>query len=210
MLIKNCGLRTASAVDTAIASGAQFLGFVFHPASPRHLQINEAAMLCRTLPAHVKRVAVMVNPTDDALRTLLSQWRPDYVQLHGDESPQRVQAVREHSGLHIIKALGVATTADVTRANDYVSVADMLLFDTKHLDLPGGSGQSFDWSLLAGLSLPLPWFLSGGLHVGNVAEALRITGARAVDVSSGIEAARGVKDAQKIIAFNHTALRCAP
>lgn len=207
-LIKNCGLKTEPDVHAAISSGASFLGFVIHPASPRHVSAHDAAALCRDVPAHVKSVAVIVDPSDEMLRQLFTQWRPHLLQLHGGESPARMNTIKQQSGLQIIKAIGVAEAADVEQAHDYQDLADMLLFDTKHLDLPGGSGVSFDWGLVARREWPVPWFLSGGLHTDNVAEALRITRAPMVDVSSGIEASRGVKDAQKIAAFNETVRQC--
>lgn len=205
--IKNCGLRTPDDVSVAIRSGASFLGFVIYPASPRHLDRRDAAALCRDLPSSISSVAVMVDPSDDDLQQILSVWRPDMIQLHGHESPERAHAIAHQSGCKIIKAIAVSNAHDIKAAATYQDIAHSVLFDTKHLDMPGGSGQSFDWELLRDIQLAVPWFLSGGLDVENIEAALRITRAPMVDVSSGIESRRGVKDSLKIIAFNEKVRR---
>lgn len=199
--IKNCGIKTPGALDASLRSGAEYIGFILHPESPRNIAPDVAATLAQSLPSSVQSVAVMVNPTNEALDTLLSIWRPDLLQLHGDEPPHRVSSIRAHTSLPVIKALPVATADDVQKAKHYYTLADMLLFDTK-TEQHGGSGQSFDWTLLKGAQFPLPWFLSGGLNAENVGEALHITAAPMVDVSSGIESGRGIKDHAKIAAFN--------
>lgn len=200
--IKNCGLNTEASVQAAVQSGADFAGFMQYPPSPRHITLAQAAEFACQLPAAVQSVAVLVNPTDTELSALLREWRPGLLQLHGEETPLRLSAIREQSGLPVIKAISVATMDDVTSARQYQTVADMLLFDTKHDTVRGGSGVAFDWGLLASLSISKPWFLSGGLDAANVVEAVRRTRAPMVDVSSGIESSRGVKDPDKIHLFN--------
>lgn len=189
-------------VDAAMRSGADYLGFILYPPSPRHVSLEVAAELTRTLPPHISTVAVLVNPDNAELQQLFSVWRPDMLQLHGDEPPRRVAAIKRTWQLPVIKSLPMALREDVDKINDYSAVADYLLLDTKDNGLRGGTGRPFDWSLLQEVKLPLPWFLSGGLTSDNVAEGLRITQAPMVDVSSGIESARGVKDPAKIATFN--------
>ncbi len=200
--IKNCGINTPEAVSAAVESGADYLGFMQYPPSPRHIHSTDAAAFSAHLPSHVKSVAVMVNPTDGQLRQLLQEWQPDILQLHGDETPERVSTIRQLTSLPIIKAINIATLDDVNATRIFQPVADMLLFDTKHDSVRGGSGIAFDWGLLASQSLTKPWFLSGGLDAANVVEAVTRTRAPMVDVSSGIESSRGVKDPTKITAFN--------
>ena len=192
------------AVDAAMRSGADYLGFIFYPPSPRHVSLDAAAGLTRSLPAHISTVPVLVNPDDAELQQLFSVWRPDMLQLHGDEPPRRVSAIKRTWQVPTIKSLPMAARVDAAQINDYSAVADYVLLDTKDNGLRGGTGRPFDWSLLQEVTLPLPWFLSGGLTSDNVEEGLRITRAPMVDVSSGIESARGVKDPAKIAAFNET------
>jgi phosphoribosylanthranilate isomerase len=204
---KICGLGTAEAVDAAIAGGAAYAGFVFYPPSPRHIAPATAAALAARLPGHMKSVAVLVDPTDDALAALLAAFRPDFLQLHGHESPERTAAVKQKTGLGVIKAVPVASAADLDRAQDYSGVADMVLLDAKAPEgmdgaLPGGNGLRFDWDLIAQApTLPPLWILSGGLDAGNVSEAISVTRAALVDVSSGVEDRPGVKSPVKIKAF---------
>ncbi len=200
--IKNCGLSTAETVQAAHESGAEFLGFVHYTDSPRHVDAITAHNLTLDLPSQVKTVAVLVDPSDTLLDALLKNWRPHYLQLHGDESIERLETIRTRYGLPIIKAVGIAHADDISHALTYQHHADMLLLDTKHEAMRGGSGQSFDWSLLDGIQLSVPWFLSGGLDASNVVEALTRTRAPMVDISSGIESSRGIKDVAKIIHFN--------
>ena len=207
---KVCGLSTPDAVDAAVAGGAAFVGFVFFPSSPRHVTPGKAAELARAVPPSTKKVAVVVDPTDDELHTVARSLDPDLLQLHGQESPERVAAIRDRFGCGIIKAISVADTEDIVAAKNYEAVANMVLFDAKPRavdPLPGGNARSFDWSLLAGIELGLPWFLSGGLNAGNLADAVGATGARLVDVSSGVESTRGTKDPAMIAAFLATARR---
>lgn len=203
--IKNCGLKTPADMDCAIGSGANFLGFVLHESSIRHIRARDASALTRHLPASVQSVAVMVNPSDEALKQTLDEWHVSMIQLHGSESPERCAEIRERYGLPVIKAISIKQRDDVAEAAQYHTAADYLLFDTKHPTLAGGTGEAFDWQLLHGLQTPLPWFLSGGLHAGNIEQALQITGARRVDVSSGIEGKKGVKDHYKMREFNQLA-----
>ena len=203
-LIKNCGLNSAQAIEAAITQGADFLGFIHYPPSPRHISPSHVSRFLSPHSATPSKVAVTVNASNQELQDIIAAYKPDYLQLHGDESPERTQEIRTLFGLPLIKAIAVMTSDDVTQAHSYETLVDYLLFDTKtpNASVHGGSGVSFDWSLLADNTLNCPYFLSGGLHADNVTEALRITDAPAVDVSSGIELHRGVKDATKIAQFN--------
>jgi phosphoribosylanthranilate isomerase len=202
--IKNCGLRTATDVQVAMESGAEFIGFVIYPPSPRHIAPRDAAALASRLRSHVQSVAVLVDPSDEELMGLLQEWKPDILQLHGDETPERTAEIRLRLGLPVIKAMGIATETDVLALNAYFHTADYLLLDTKHTHERGGTGIPFDWGLLSTLECPIPWFLSGGLDADNVVQAVTRTRAPMVDVSSGIESSRGVKDPEKIRRFNAT------
>lgn len=198
---KICGLSTAPAVDAAIAGDAAWLGFIFFPKSPRHVEPEQAAALMRRAPARVGKVGVLVDP-DDALIAHVLTAGVTVLQLHGHETPERIAALRRH-GVELWKAIPVRTRADLDAAARYRGAADRILYDAKTPPgtLPGGMGMRFDWTLLDGFAHPLPWLLSGGLDTDNVAEAVGITGARAVDASSGVESAPGVKDVDKIAAF---------
>lgn len=200
---KICGITTRPALDACVQHGAAFVGFMFHAPSPRTITANDAQSLAQALPTSTASVAVMVDPEDAWLDALLADFRPNYLQLHGSESPQRVQELRARTGLPIIKALRIASADDLTAASHYESCADMLLLDAKLPDpnVLGGSGHAFDWSVLDGFAPAQPWFLAGGLTIGNVDDALMRTKARYLDISSGVESAKGVKDTQKIIAF---------
>ena len=202
--VKICGLRDAAAVDAAVAAGAAYLGFVFFPKSPRNVDVDTAAALAATVPPGVAKVALTVDADDAALDALTAAVPLDMLQLHGSESPERVAEVRARYGLPVMKAVGVATAEDLPRLDTYARVADQILVDAKPppgADLPGGNGLAFDWRLIAGRRWPVPWMLAGGLTPDNVAEAIRATGARQVDVSSGVESAPGVKDPELIRAF---------
>lgn len=204
--IKICGLTDAASVQAAAQAGAAYAGFVHFPASPRHVALEKAAALQALLPAAMRSVCVLVDPDDTLLEQVASRLSPHYIQLHGDEPPERLRAIRERfPKTGIIKALKVRASDDVAQAMRYTAHADMLLFDAKPPQLagmlPGGNGLAFDWALLANREFPLPWLLSGGLNAENVGAALRQTGARMVDVSSGVESSPGVKDAALIHAF---------
>lgn len=203
--VKICGVNTPESVDAAVAAGARYVGFVFYPPSPRAVTPDLAAQLARRLPTGVRAVGLFVEPGDPELDETLSKVPLDLLQLHGGETPGRVAEVREAISLPVMKAVRVADAEDVTAAAAFVDAVDILLFDAKPpknvTALPGGNGIAFDWSLLAGKTWPVPWMLSGGLTVENVAAAVAATGAPAVDTSSGVEARPGVKDVDKIHAF---------
>ena len=203
-LAKICGLTTPEAVGAALQGGAAYLGFVFFPNSPRNLGVPAAAELAAPARGRTKVVALLVDPSADLVDDVVRVLRPDMLQLHGRETPERVAALRDTHGLPVIKALGVRQGTDLDAAPAYDGVADHLMLDAKppeDADRPGGHGGSFDWSILQGRTFSRPWFLAGGLTPANVADAVRVTGAPMVDVSSGVESAPGVKDAALIAAF---------
>ena len=198
---KICGLSTADTVDAAVRCGASHVGFVFFPKSPRDIEPGRAGQLAT--PSHVERIGVFVDPDDALLTHAVAGARLTGVQLHGEETPERVAAVKARLGVTVWKAIPVRTRADLDAAAHFRGVADRILYDarTPKGALPGGMGLRFDWTLLDGFSHPLPWALSGGIDAGNVADAVGITGARLVDTSSGVESAPGIKDVDKIAAF---------
>lgn len=203
--IKICGLSTPDAVDAAAAGGASHAGFIFFERSPRHVTPDDAAPLAaRAKAAGVVTVAVTVDADDAELDRIVRTVRPDMLQLHGSESPERVAAVRARHGLPVMKAFAISGRDDLKKLDAYRGVADRFLLDAKPpkgSDLPGGNGVSFDWSLLASLDADTDYMLSGGLDAGNVGEALGIAGPPGIDVSSGVESAPGIKDAGLIEAF---------
>lgn len=212
--IKICGLRTATTVDAAVASGAAFVGFVFYPRSPRAVRPSEAAELATRVPPTVRKVGLVVDEDDATLDAIVATTPLDMLQLHGAESPERTAAIRARLGLPVMKAIPVADAADIDGAYAYAEAADWLLFDAKPPAdrpdaLPGGNAIHFEWDLLAGRSFPLPWMLSGGLSPESVVTAVERSGATAVDVSSGVESARGVKEPELIRAFCE-AVRAGP
>lgn len=202
--VKICGLRDAAMLDAAVQAGAAYVGLVFFEKSPRNVTLAQAAALAAMVPAGVAKVALVVNADDAQLDALLAQVPVDILQLHGSESLARVTALKARYGLPVMKAVGVAGPDDLAALDAYAQVADLLLVDAKPpkgADLPGGNGLSFDWRLIAGRRWPVPWMLAGGLTPANVAQAVALTGAGQVDVSSGVESAPGVKDAALIAAF---------
>ncbi len=204
LLVKICGLSTPETLDVALEAGADMVGFVFFPPSPRNISFETARALGARVKDRAKRVANIVDPDDTLLEQIVAALKPDILQLHGHETPQRVAAIRESFGLPVMKALAIETKSDLAAIPPYTGVVDRLLFDARPpraATRPGGLGKPFDWYLLEGLDLPVPYMLSGGLDPVNVAEALRITRAPGVDVSSGVESAPGVKDPEKIRAF---------
>ncbi|MCV2882178.1 phosphoribosylanthranilate isomerase [Actibacterium sp. XHP0104] len=209
--VKICGLKTAEHVAAAVAAGATYVGFVFFPKSPRNVSVEQAAELAFDVPPGVAKVGLVVDADDATLDAIMDRVPLDMLQLHGHESPQRVADLRARYGLPVMKAIGVADAQDLDQIDAYAAVADQLLIDAKPpkgADLPGGNGLSFDWRLLAARKYwTRPWMLAGGLTPDNVAEAARLTGARQVDVSSGVESAPGVKDAALIEAFVKAAAR---
>lgn len=201
---KICGLTTPETLDAALTGGAAFVGAVIFPKSPRHIDPLHAATLFERARGKAGIVAVTVDADDALLTEIALILKPDLIQLHGSETPERAMRVRTLTGAGIIRALSVRTAADIDAAAAWEPVVDHLMFDAKPPEgsaLPGGVGASFDWSLLARRSFGKPWFLAGGLTPANVAEAARITGAPLVDVSSGVESAPGVKDPTRIAAF---------
>jgi phosphoribosylanthranilate isomerase len=202
---KICGLSAEEAVTAASAGGAAYLGFVFYPPSPRAVTPQRAARLCAAIPPGIARVGLFVDADDRAIEATLTAAPIDILQFHGGESPQRVTAAKRRFGCPVMKAVAIAGLEDVLRAARYEDVADILLFDAKPPQradaLPGGNGLAFDWGLIADRPWRAPWMLSGGLTAELLPEAVRISGAAAVDVSSGVESRPGVKDLDKIRAF---------
>ena len=201
--VKICGVRDPAALDCAAAAGAAYVGFVFFPRSPRHVDPETSRSLALEAPPGLCKVALVVDP-DDAMLDVLAALPIDMVQLHGHEPPERVAAVRARLGLPVMKAVGIAGEADLAALDSYERVADQILCDAKPAPdaaLPGGTGLAFDWRLIAGRRWARPWMLAGGLTPDTVAEAIARTGARQVDVSSGVESAPGIKDAGRIGAF---------
>jgi phosphoribosylanthranilate isomerase len=210
--IKICGLMTPEAVDTALDAGADLVGFVFFPPSPRSLGFEAARALGARAQGRARKVALSVDADNDYLAASIEALKPDMLQLHGKETPERVAVVRARFRLPVMKALPIEERADLSPIRLYAAVADRLLFDARpprDATRPGGLGRSFDWTLLSGIDPGVPFMLSGGLDAGNVAEALRITRAPAVDVSSGVERAPGDKDPDKIRAFVRAARQAA-
>jgi len=208
LLIKICGLRTPEALDAALEAGADMVGFVFFPPSPRHIGAEAARRLGERVHGRAQKVALSVDATNAELDLVVQALQPDFLQLHGKESPERVAAVRSRYRLPVIKALPIETRADLSPIHIYAKVANRLLFDARaprEATRPGGLGRPFDWRLLENVAPGVPFMLSGGLDVDNVAEALRITRAPGVDVSSGVERAPGEKDPDRIRAFIHAA-----
>lgn len=202
--VKICGLRDAPLMQAAVDAGASYVGLVFFPKSPRHIEIAPAAAVARDVPAGVAKVALVVDADDAALDAITAAVPLDILQLHGAETPDRVAAIRARYGLPVMKAVGVADAGDLPQLDAYAQVADQLLVDAKppkDAVLPGGNGLSFDWRLIAGRRWPVPWMLAGGLTPDNVAKAVKLTGAGQVDVSSGVETAPGQKDAVLIKRF---------
>ncbi len=205
-MVKICGLTTAEAVAATVAGGARFAGFVFYPPSPRDVTPSRAAALVAGVAPGIARVGVFVDPDDATLDKVLAKVPLDLLQFHGSESPARLGAVKDRFRLKVMKAIKVAGEADLQAAKAYLTVADWLMFDAKppkdfQAALPGGNALAFDWELLRQRHWPLPWMLSGGLTVDNLAEAARVSRAAVLDVSSGVERRPGEKDPAKVQAF---------
>lgn len=208
--IKICGLSGEATLDAALDAGADLVGFVHFPRSPRHVSLEQGSRLARRARGRAERVVLLVDPDDTLLAAAIEALDPDWIQLHGAESPQRVAEIRARTGRAVMKAVGVAATQDLVALPAYTGVADRLLLDAKPpagADLPGGNGRSFDWDILKGVVLTSGTMLSGGLNADNVEEALARTGLAAVDVSSGVEGRPGEKDPAKIAAFVAAARR---
>jgi len=204
LTIKICGLSTLGTLDAALEAGADLVGFVFFPASPRHLSLEQASTLGPQVRGRAGKVALTVDADDASVAAIMEALRPDLLQLHGNEPPERVNAIKRRFGIPVMKVLAIADTSDLVAIEAYAPSADRLLFDarpSRDATRPGGLGMTVDWRLLERLETRLPFMLSGGLDAGNVAEALRVTRAPGVDVSSGVERAPGEKDPDKIRAF---------
>jgi phosphoribosylanthranilate isomerase len=204
LIVKICGLSTRETLDAALGAGADMVGFMFFPPSPRHLSLGVAEELGRQVKGRAQKVAVSVDADDALLENIIEVLRPDLLQLHGKESFARVRDIKAKFRLPVMKVIPVETKADLASLAGYAAVADRILFDArapKDATRPGGLGTPFDWRLLEGLDLKIPFMVSGGLNAANVAEAVRVTGAGGVDISSGVESAPGVKDVEKIHAF---------
>lgn len=208
--IKNCGLKTEAAIHEAARTGASYLGFIHHLASPRHVEIEQIARLSALAPQHLQQVVVLVDPSFDLLDEILAQVRPHFWQLHRVNDAARISEVTLRTGIPVISAISVRDRNNLISAEALETVSAHLLFDTYHPHQEGGSGQVFDWSLLQLMKPKKPWFLAGGLTAGNVQEAIRATKAPMVDVSSGIEDSPGVKSLEKIAAFNEAVLQARP
>jgi phosphoribosylanthranilate isomerase len=204
LLVKICGLSTRETLDVALGAGADMVGFVFFPPSPRHVSLETGRDLGRQVKRRALKIALTVDADDATLDNIMDALSPDIFQLHGKESVARLRDIKQKFGRPVMKAVPVATAADLAVLPGYAAVADRILFDArapKDATRPGGLGAPFDWHLLENLDLKLPYMVSGGLHAENVAEALRVTGAGGADVSSGVESAPGVKDPELIKAF---------
>jgi phosphoribosylanthranilate isomerase len=212
LLVKICGLNTESALDAALGAGADMVGFVFFPASPRHVSFDMARTLGQRARGRATKVALTVDADDTLMGAIIDALHPDLLQLHGKEPPSHVEVLRRRFGLPVMKAIAVAGKADLSAMAAYAGIADRLLFDAsapREATRPGGLGKPFDWQLLDHIESSVPFMLSGGLDAGNIAEALRITRAHGVDVSSGVERAPGEKDPDKIAAFVRAAREAA-
>jgi phosphoribosylanthranilate isomerase len=204
LTIKICGLKTPDTLDVALEAGADMVGFVFFPPSPRDLGFEAARMLGARVRGRAAKVALTVNADNDTLRDIIEALKPDLLQLHGKETPERVAVVRSRFGLPVMKALPIAERKDLSPIHLYAKVVDRLIFDARpprEATRPGGLGTTFDWNLLRNVNPGVPFMLSGGLTVGNVAKAIAITRAPGVDVSSGVEKSPGIKDPAKIREF---------
>jgi phosphoribosylanthranilate isomerase len=204
LIVKICGLSTHETLDAALQAGADMVGFVFFPPSPRHLGLERARELGRQAKGRALKVALTVDADDATLANIVESLQPDILQLHGSESVARLREIRQKFGLPVMKAIAVETSADLARLPGYAEVADRILFDARapgDATRPGGLGAVFDWRLLERLDLKLPFMVSGGLNAENIAQAVRVTRAGGVDVSSGVEHAPGIKDVEMIGAF---------
>jgi phosphoribosylanthranilate isomerase len=204
LIVKICGLSTRETLDVALQAGADMVGFVFFPPSPRHISLEAARELGKQAKGRAVKVALTVDADDATLANIVEALQPDILQVHGKETVARLRDIKQSFGLPVMKAMAVETAADLAPLPGYAAVADRILFDArapKDATRPGGLGSVFDWHVLENLDLKLPFMVSGGLHAGNVAEAVRVTRAGGVDVSSGVERTPGIKDPEMIRAF---------
>ena len=204
--VKICGLDRAESVDAAVNAGAKFLGFVFYPPSPRNLTPDQASGLTIRVPANVKSVGLFVNPTDRMISDTLNVNELDLIQLHGEETPERLIEIKKITNLELIKVIKISNIRDLNSIYEYESMSDWIMFDASAPEdlegaLPGGNALSFDWEILKDAQINRPWMLAGGLNAKNVINAIKISGARVVDVSSGVEKKPGVKSTQMIESF---------
>ena len=201
--VKICGISTKDALDASVSAGADYIGCVFYKYSPRYISPKDAGKLTKNLPKHVKKVAVLVDASKEELAAIMAYFKPDYLQLHGKEDKSQVIHIRQTYHMPIIKAARISCSDDVAKALQFKGISDMLLFDAKAPStmLPGGNGLVFDWALLRARKIDVPWFLSGGLNLQNITNALSITSAKMVDVSSSLESSPGKKDPQLIKTF---------
>jgi phosphoribosylanthranilate isomerase len=204
LIVKICGLSTCETLDVALDAGADMVGFVFFPPSPRHLSLETARDLASRVERRASKIALTVDADDATLANIVEALQPDMLQLHGKETVARLRDIKQTFGLPVMKAIAVETSADLAPLPGYAAIADSILFDArapKEATRPGGLGEAFDWHVLDKLELKLPFMVSGGLHAGNVAQAVRVTRAGGVDVSSGVERMPGIKDPDLIRAF---------
>lgn len=207
--VKICGLKTKEEVQASIACGADYVGFVFFHKSPRNVTAKQAEKITKGIGSAVETVAVVVDASDGDIDDMLKAFKPDYIQCHGNETSKRIIEIKHKYGIKVIKAIAVRSSDDIAKAMNYAKVSDMILFDAKvpSSPLPGGNGISFDWTLLRGREFNIPWILSGGLNIQNVKDAIKISGAKMVDVSSSVESEPGVKDAGLVNEFIKMAKR---
>lgn len=199
--VKICGLSEPETLQTAIDAGARYVGFVFYPPSPRHVSFDIAWNLARAVPTGVRSVGLFVDPSDEELERVVTGIQLDMIQLHGNESPGRIAEIKSKYAMPVMKAIRVRDESDLDTIEGFEAAADWLLFDAKSDKAPGGTGERFDWSLLAGRTFSKPWMLSGGLDAGNIGQALSVLSPDALDISSGVETAPGQKDSAKIKTF---------
>ncbi len=205
--IKICGLSTKEAIDAVIEGGASHMGFIFFEKSPRHISLAQALLLADHAGNRIKKVPVTVNADDTYLDLIVEAVKPDMLQLHGSETPERVFKVKERFGLPIMKAIAIREASDLEKVTPYLETVDQFVFDAKPpegSDLPGGNGVAFDWEIMDQLGEDVPYMLSGGLHAGNIVEAAKKSGCTAIDISSGVESAPGIKDVKLIKEFLET------
>jgi phosphoribosylanthranilate isomerase len=206
-IIKICGLSTPESVTTCIEEGADWIGFIFFPKSPRNVSVEKAAELAAPAKGKVRRIAVTVNADDALLDKIVTVMQPDILQLHGSETVERTAEIKKRFSLPVMKAFSIGTAEDLQKIEPYKEISDFILLDAKAptgSNLPGGNGVSFDWNLLSRLDPSMKYLLSGGLNLENIIQALDVSGARSVDISSGVESTPGVKDIAKIAAFIKT------
>lgn len=196
--VKLCGFKEKVDVDLAVSLNVDFIGFIFHSSSPRNITPEKAKEISVNIPARIKKVAVVVSAEDKKISEIISHLKPDYLQLHGNETPERTAQIRKIFSIPVIKAFPIGSAQDLLRVKDYEKEADLFLFDSKINSYSGGTGISFNWKILQGLKTTKKWFLAGGLNINNIEKAIEESRAPMIDISSGIEEVRGIKS-QKLI-----------